>query len=124
MSDEKLNQASGASTPKKPGKVMRSEKQWRAIIEGQRESGLTIEQYCTANAISRSGFWKWRKQLGSVKAPEFHRFADPSFLAIPIKTETSRGSLELDIGAMRVRLDGFAAERVIDALVERIAAQA
>lgn len=108
----------------KEGRVVRNEAQWRAIVEGQRKSGLTVERYCAANGISRSGFWKWRKQLSSAIVLDVQKEAAPSFLEIPINAEQSRCRLELDIGAMRVRLDGTAAERVIDALVKRITAQA
>jgi hypothetical protein len=105
-------------------RVVRNEQQWRAIVEGQRESGLTVERYCAVNAVSRSGFWKWCKQLGNAKVADATKAAVPSFLEIPIKVEQPCSLVELDIGAMRVRIDGAAAERVIDALVKRIAAQA
>jgi hypothetical protein len=118
--NEKLDETSGTLKLGKSRKVIRDQKQWLAIFEAHRASGLTVEQFCRTNQISRSGFWKWSKQLGAPKAVHVDKAIEPSFLAIPIKAEPSRCSLELELGTMRVRLDGPAMERVIDAIIKRI----
>lgn len=43
---------------------MRSQEQWRTIIEAQQASGLTIVEYCQQNELSTTSFYAVRKKLG------------------------------------------------------------
>jgi hypothetical protein len=121
--NEKSNEQNQTTSSRKSPKVRRDRSQWIAIIEAQRASGLSIEAFCIANDISRSGFWRWSKELGGTEGTGAVNPIEPRFLPIPIKAVPSCG-LELELGAMRMRLDGSAMERVIDAIVKRIATQA
>lgn len=121
--DAKLNEGSGTDNLRRPVKVMRTEQQWIAIFEAQRASGLSADKFCRANGIARSAYWKWRKRLGATNGAAVTQAAGPTFIRIPI-TAAAPSSIELEVGTMRVRLEGAATERVIDAIIQRIAAQA
>jgi transposase-like protein len=41
----------------------RKESQWRELIAGYEQSGLTLEAYCRHHRIASSGFYTWRKRL-------------------------------------------------------------
>ena len=45
-------------------RIMRSKKQWQAIIEAQQASGLTIIDYCQQHQLSTTSFYAVRKKLG------------------------------------------------------------
>ena len=104
-------------------KVRHDQKQWVAIFEAQRKSGLSVEGFCSANHIARSAYWKWSKRLGATKSTAAGKIVEPAFMPIPIRSIPA-SSLELELGALRVRLDGPATERVIDAIIQRIATNA
>ena len=46
-------------------KIRRSRAQWQELINKQPGSGLTISDYCAEHKITVSGFYQWRKKLGS-----------------------------------------------------------
>jgi hypothetical protein len=45
-------------------RIMRSKKQWQAIIEEQQASGLSIIDYCQQHQLSTTSFYAVRKKLG------------------------------------------------------------
>lgn len=45
-------------------RIMRSQEQWRNIIEDQQASGLTIIDYCQQHQLSTTSFYAVRKKLG------------------------------------------------------------
>lgn len=121
--DAKFTKPNRPAIPRKQTKVRRSEKQWMAIFEARRKSGLSVERFCSANNIGPSAYWKWSKLLGSDKNAATTKVIEPTFIPIPIRVAPS-SSLELELGAMRLRFDGPATERVIDAIIKRIATHA
>jgi hypothetical protein len=44
-----------------------TQQRWREAILGQRESGLTIREFCEQRKLSRPSFFLWRKRLGMAK---------------------------------------------------------
>lgn len=121
--DAKFIAPNQKALPRKTAKVRRNQNQWIAIFEAQRASGLSVDAFCSANNISRSAYWKWSKQLGATKKAVAAKTSAPTFIPIPIAA-TPTCKLELDLGTLRIRFDGIAPDRVIDAIIQRIVTQA
>jgi hypothetical protein len=100
---------------------------WRALIEEHKVGGQTVAEFCAQRGIPRSSFIKWRGTLSAVAAPKAKRAA-PGFLSVPIRAAalpaTVGEPVELHVGAVRVRLSGTAANRVVEAIVSHIGAAA
>lgn len=99
--------------------VRRTAAQWTKIIGAQRQSDLTVVEFCRRRRIAKATFWYWRKRLVTTEKQE--RVAKPaqSFLAVPLVAAVAE-RIEVDLGTMRVRLDGAGAVRVVDAIVARV----
>jgi hypothetical protein len=99
--------------------VRRTVAQWTRIIEAQRQSDLTVVEFCRRRRIAKATFWYWRKRL--VMTDKHKLVAKPAqrFLAVPLFAALAE-RIEVDLGTMRVRLDGAGAVRVVDALVARV----
>ena len=99
--------------------LRRTAAQWTKIIEAQRQSNLTVVEFCRRRQIAKATFWYWRKRL--VTTEKQQRVAKPaqSFLAVPLVAAVAE-RIEVDVGTMRVRLDGAGAVRVVDAIVARV----
>jgi len=96
----------------------RSAAQWAQLIEAQRHSPLTVVEFCRSRRIAKATFWYWRRRLAlAAKAPGIP--APQRFLAVPIVSPVAQ-PVEVDVGALRVRLEGLAAVRVVDAIVSAI----
>jgi hypothetical protein len=93
--------------------------QWAKIIDAQRRSTLTVVEFCRRRDIAKATFWYWRKRL--VRGTQQTAVAKPAqrFLAVPLVAPVAE-HIEVDLGTLRVRLDGAAAARVADAIVARI----
>jgi transposase-like protein len=93
--------------------------QWARIIEAQRRSELTVVEFCRRRGIAKATFWYWRKRLvtSGKRVPVAQPV--PGFLEMPIMTSAPE-RIEVDVGAMRVRLEGAAAARVVEAIVARV----
>jgi len=90
----------------------RSEKQWRALIDNFKSSGLTLEAYCKLHKIASSGFYNWRKRF-----QQDARAGNPSPVFVDItpeltpqptcaKTEGATWQVELELGSrciLRIR---------------------
>lgn len=96
--------------------VRRNAARWSRIIEAQRQSPLTVVEFCRRRRIAKATFWYWRKRLVRAANPE--RGAQ-RFLAVPIIAPAA-AHIEVELGTLRLRLEGMAAARVIEAIVERI----
>lgn len=98
--------------------VRHSAAQWARLIEAQRHSPLTVVEFCRRRGIAKATFWYWRRRLAlAATAPGIP--APQRFLAVPILTPVAQ-PIEVNVGAMCVRLEGFAAARVVDAIVSAI----
>ena len=101
---------------RKPQSVRRDATQWARIIEAQRQSDRTVVEFCRRRRIAKATFWYWRKRLVRAANPE--RGAQ-RFLAVPIVAPAA-APIEVELGTLRMRLEGMAAARVIEAIVGRI----
>ena len=90
--------------------------QWATIIAAQRQSASPLVEFCRRRQIALATFRHWRKRLGLPAAA-----SQPAqrFLAVPLVAPVT-GHIEVDLGALRVRLEGAAAAQVIEAIVARI----
>jgi len=101
----------------------RNAARWARIIEAQRRSDRTVVEFCRRRRIAKATFWYWRKRLVMTEKQE--QVAKPArrFLAVPLVASVAE-RIEVDLGTMRVRLDGAGAARVVDAIVARVGAGA
>lgn len=106
----------GEAKRRRPRRARHTTTQWAAIIAAQRQSTLTLVEFCRRRQIALATFRYWRKRLALPAAG-----AQPTqrFLAVPLVGPMA-GPIEVDLGTLRVRLEGAAATRVIDAIVARI----
>lgn len=90
--------------------------EWTKIIGAQRRSSLTLAEFCRRRDLALATFGYWRRRLAQPTG-----VAPPAqqFLAIPLVAPIAT-SIEVDLGTLRVHLEGAAATRVIDAIVARI----
>ena len=100
--------------------VRRDATQWARIIEAQRQSDRTVVEFCRRRRIAKATFWYWRKRLVRAANPEQ---GAQRFLAVPIVAPAT-AHIEVELGTLRMRLEGLAAARVIEAIVGRIDAGA
>ena len=98
--------------------MRRTAAQWTKIIEAQRQSDLTVVEFCRRRRIAKATFWYWRKRLVTTEKQQRVATAQ-SFLAVPLVAAVAE-RIEVDLGTMRVRLDGAGAVRVVDAIVARV----
>ena len=95
----------------------RNAAQWARIIEAQRQSDQTVVEFCRRRGIAKATFWYWRKRLMTTGKPA------QRFLAVPLVAPVAQ-RIEVDLGTMRVRLDGAGAARVVEAIVARVGSAA
>jgi hypothetical protein len=93
--------------------------QWAKIIAAQRRSALTVVEFCRQQGIAKATFWYWRKRLVSAAKLVAAAQPVPRFLALPLAAPAV-AQIEVDLGTLRMRLDGAAAARVVDAIVARV----
>ena len=92
---------------------------WAKIIEAQRQSSLTVVEFCRRRGIAKATFWYWRKRLVMAKKQELIVNPAQRFLAVPIVAPAG-AHIEVELGPLRMRFEGMAAARVIEAIVGRI----
>lgn len=97
----------------------RNAARWVRIIAAQRQSDRTVVDFCRRRGIAKATFWYWRKRLATTEKQELVAKPAQRFLAVPIVAPVAAG-IEVDLGTLRIRLDGLAAARVIEAIVGRI----
>ena len=102
------------------------EKQWLAMLGEQKQSGLTIKDWCRENGISENSFYyrqnKLRKRIGS---------ALPTFVEIrPQAEKTENQHLEnmnsvatIQIGSVMIGLSNQASGELIRNIVEALYAE-
>src|SRR3990172_13124226 len=104
---------------RKPQGVRRNAAQWARIIAAQRQSSLTVVEFCRRRGIAKATFWYWRKRLVTAKKQELIVNPTQQFLAVPIVAPATT-HIEVELGTLCLRLEGLAAARVIEAIVGRI----
>ncbi|BAP87627.1 putative uncharacterized protein [Burkholderiales bacterium GJ-E10] len=109
-------------------RARRDEETWNGLIAEQRASGQTVSAFCAQRGVPRSSFGKWRKRLGAAPTKGNRTPAGKGFLPLPIRESapqpTESVSVELNVGAMRIRVSGAAAGRIVDSILARIATPA
>ncbi len=101
----------------------RNAARWVRIIEAQRRSDCTVVEFCRRRRIAKATFWYWRKRLVTTETHEQVAKPVQRFLAVPIVAPVAE-RIEVDLGTMRVRLEGTGAARVVDAIVARVGTRA
>ena len=100
--------------------------EWTKLLRKQRGSGLTVEAFCAKHRLANSTYWRWRRRLEVLVPDEAQGvpapMPAPKFLAIPMNATSE--AFEVQVGEMRVRLGGVAAQRVLEAIIARIAGAA
>lgn len=104
---------------RKPQSVRRNAPQWAKVIEAQRQSPLTVVEFCRRRRIAKATFWYWRKRLATTAKQELVAKPAQRFLAVPIMAPAA-AHIEVELGGLRMRLEGMAAARIIEAIVGRI----
>lgn len=56
-------------TKSKAGYSHRDKSFWAELLSGQAKSGQSIKEYCYAQGVSASSFYRWQKLLASDSAP-------------------------------------------------------
>lgn len=97
----------------------RTAAQWVRIIEAQRQSGLTVVEFCRQQSIAKATFWYWRKRLLATHKHYPMAKPAPKFLPVPLVMPLTE-RIEVELGTMCVRLQGAEAARVVDAILARV----
>jgi hypothetical protein len=91
---------------------------WDRRIAQWRDSGLSQRVFCESQGLALSTFQWWRKRLA--ESPS----AQPRFLPIELKpaaAATVGATVQIELASgTRLRLEGEAALRAVDALVRRV----
>lgn len=91
-------------------RVFRGEEFWRAAIEAQPKSGLSVAAYCRQHKLPPNSFYTWRRKFASGKRhPAFRRTAATAQSAV--KTQAAASSADAD------------RQRLIEVVVGRAARQ-
>lgn len=125
--------AAGGRIDWRTGKRMmaRDDAFWQQHEARRREQGLSIAQYCEANGLALSTF---RHRVGRLVRAETGaepasrakaKSADAAghFIALPHGAPPSSGSTEIEVrlpGTMTVRLQGAAAQQVLDRILAQL----
>ena len=48
---------------KGPGRDLERERSWRALVDRQRLSGLSVRGFCRREVVSEASFYAWRREL-------------------------------------------------------------
>lgn len=124
----KANIASQSVTPIRMtgSRTRHSVAEWTKLLRKQQGSGLTVEAFCAKHRLANSTYWRWRRRLEVLLPNEAQavpaQIRAPKFLAIPMNAAGE--AFEVQVGEMRVRLGGVAAQRVLEAIITRIAGAA
>ena len=57
-----------ATGPQTSGRCRRDASQWRALIDGQQASGLSVAAFCRRHDVVTASFYAWRRRLGESSA--------------------------------------------------------
>ena len=54
----------------KQRKIRRSRAQWESLLQAFQQSNLSVQQFCQANHLAESSFYKWQHQLGTASGSD------------------------------------------------------
>lgn len=101
----------------------RTAAQWVRIIEAQRQSGLTVVEFCRQQSIAKATFWYWRKRLLTTHKHYPMAKPAPKFLPVTVtysRQRRGRPCLPKDLPRERVDYDLSDAEKAAFDEVKRI----
>jgi|SRR5271157_2730395 hypothetical protein len=114
--------------PGRPGSTLDEYLYWQERLENREASGLSIDEFCVAEAVSRSTFYRWLKRLREgipesvregAKGPTLAELEEPKFL--PVSLTASPVEIKLPNGGC-VRLPVGVGEAVLVKVVEAVGA--
>jgi hypothetical protein len=114
--------------PGRPGPTLDDYLYWQGRLEDRQASDLSIDDFCIAEEVSRSTFYRWAQRLrdgvpDSVreegKIPTLAELAEPKFL--PISLTASPVEIELPNGGS-VKLPIGVGEAVLVKVIEAVGA--
>lgn len=114
--------------PGRPGPTLDDYLYWQERFENRKASGLSIDEFCVAESVSNSTFYRWLKRLRegipeSVRegenGPTLAELKEPKFL--PISLTASPVEIKLPNGGC-VRLPVGVGESVLVKVVEAVGA--
>ena len=76
-----------------PRRTRRSAAEWRQIIGRHEASGQTVEEFCVAEGVSATAFWRWRRRLSE------HNGAGTGGLFVELGASPATWDVELELGA-------------------------
>jgi len=94
--------------PHKSNRVMRTETQWKALLDEFNTSGLTRSAFCKQHRIATSSLYRWQKVLTEPSAAD--KFVDitesvaKAAPALPVPDNNSHWQVELELGAGVTRI--------------------
>lgn len=109
-----------ADAGSKRGGTRYTAQQWARLIATQRRCAYTVAEFCRRRRIAKATFWYWRKRLATAVLTPAAGKSPANFLAVPI-VGSGAEPIEVNAGTLRVRLEGTAAARVVEAIVDAIA---
>ena len=114
--------------PGRPGPSLDDYLHWQASLENREASGLSMDELCVAEGVSRSTFYRWVQRLrdgipDSVREegeiPTLAELAEPKFL--PVSLRASPVEIQLPNGGS-VRLPIGVGEAVLVKVIEAVGA--
>jgi hypothetical protein len=114
--------------PGRPGPTLDDYLYWQERLENRAASGLSIDEFCVAEAVSRSTFYRWAQRLREGipdavreegKIPTLAELAEPKFL--PVSLTASPVEIKLPNGGS-VRLPVGVGDAVLVKVVEAVGA--
>ena len=99
--------------------------EWIAMIQKQKASGLTINDWCPKNNISRNCFYYWQRRLRRQFMKALSQFVELKPPAVPEIPETSHleyfnSTARITVGGVSVELSNAASEELIGRIVRAI----
>ena len=114
--------------PGRPGPTLDDYLYWQESLQNHQASGLSIDEFCIAESVSRSTFYRWAQRLRDGvpdavreegEIPTLAELAGPKFL--PVSLTASPVEIELPNGGS-VRLPIGVGETVLVKIIEAVGA--
>ena len=97
---------------------------WRARIERQRRSGMTIAAFCAREGVSTNSFHQWKRKFAKTGQPSRQAAAirPADFLALQLTAEPAQHVIEVELpNAVLVRLGADAPSRLASRMLRAAA---
>lgn len=89
--------------------MRRTREEWRDLVRRQRESGLSISEFCRREKTTEGSFYRWRRTFGEE--------GEPSFVPLTV-VESRRVEVDLPCGAtIKIAADQESLRQVFAALL-------